>query len=273
VEACADLAEFIADPVGRWIAGNTWLYFYARPGFCGFILWGRPTRPDLERLVRVLEVELGSPSHVSLVDARRMEGADRRGFAMLAEYVRTNHVALGRAVTKLALVRPDGIVGAITSGFFGVTPPPYPVQIFEDRALAMAWLGVPDPDGALTELAHAEEDAAGTPLLRDLRALLEARLARATLPAAAKALGMSERSLQRRLGDHETTFQVELNHARVRVAKRMLRETDAKLTEIADDVGCASLASFSGLFRRATGMSPSLWREQHRSGRRSPLAR
>jgi AraC-like DNA-binding protein len=267
VEACADLAEFMADPVGRCIAGRTWLYFYAQPGFCGFIVWGRPTQTDLERLVHVLEVELGSPSHVSLVDARRVEGADPRGFAVLERYVRTNHQALGRAVQKLAIVRPDGIVGAITSGFFGVTPPPYPVAIFEDRAGAVAWLEVADADVALAALAREEERAAGAPLLRDLRALLESHLDRATLPAAAKSLGMSERSLQRRLGDHETTFQAEVNHARLRVAKRLLRETDAKLTQIAHDVGCASLASFSSLFRRATGESPSEWRDRHRAAR------
>jgi AraC-like DNA-binding protein len=260
VQACADLAEFLADPVGRCFAGKTWLYFYAQPGFCGFIVWGRPSHSDLERLVRVLEVELGSPEHVSLVDARRVEGADPRGFAVLEHYVRTHHVALGRAVKKLAIVRPDGLVGAITSGFFGVTPPPYPVEIFEDRARAVRWLDVANGDAALEDLAREERRAGGSPLLRDLRAILEARPGNATLASAAKSLGMSDRSLQRRLGDHDTTFQAEVNHARVRIAKRLLRESDAKLTQIAHDVGCASLASFSALFRRATGETPSAWR-------------
>lgn len=272
MQACADLAEFLADPVGRCIAGQSWLYFYAQPGFCGFIVWGRPTQPDLERLVQVLAIELGSPAHVSLVDVRRVEGADPRGFAVLEHYVKSHHEALGLAVTKLAIVRPDGIVGAITSGFFGVTPPPYPVEIFEDRARAMAWLDVPNGIEALADLAREEERAAGAPLLRDLRAIVESKLAQdsaagATLAGAAKSLGMSERSLQRRLGDHDTTFQAEVNRARVRIAKRLLRETDAKLTQVAHDVGCASLASFSALFRRATGETPSAWREQHRRGR------
>ena len=263
MEACADLSEFLERPVGRCFAGRTWLYFYAQPGFCGFIVWGRPSQTDLERLVRVLEVELGAPEHVSLVDARRVEGADPRGFAVLEHYVKSHHEALGRAVKKLAIVRPDGLVGAITSGFFGVTPPPYPVGIFEDRAKAITWLEIPEVGAALVELAREEERAAGSPLLRDLRTLVETNLEGATLGSAARSLGMSERSLQRRLGDHDTTFQAELNHARVRIAKRLLRETDASLTRIAHDVGCASLASFSALFRRATGEPPSAWREQH----------
>ena len=267
MEPCADISAFLADPVGRCVAGRTWLYFYAQPGFCGFLVWGRPTQLDLERLVRVLEVELGSPEHVSLVDARRVEGADPRGFKVLEQYVNTHHEALGRAVKKLAIVRPDGLVGAITSGFFGVTAPPYPVAIFEDRAKAVAWLDVPNGSAALAELAREEERAAGSPLLRDLRTIIEAKLESATLAKAAKALGMSERSLQRRLGDHHTTFQAEVNHARVRIAKQLLRDTDVNLTQIAHDVGCASLGSFSSLFRRATGEPPSAWRDRHASPR------
>lgn len=262
VEACADLAEFVAAPVGRCFAGRTWLYFYPHEGLCGFVVWGHPSREDLERLVSVLAVEIGAPPHVSLVDARRLEGADPRGFAVLEQYVRAHHEALGRAVERLALVRPDGLVGAITSGFFGVTPPPYPVSVFEDRESAARWLGVRNPDALLASLAREEARAAGSPLLRDLRALLESRLDRATLASAAKTLGLSERSLQRKLGEHGTTFVAELNQARVRVAKRLLRDSDAKLTQIAHDVGCASLASFSALFRRATGRTPSAWRTE-----------
>ena len=56
----------------------------------------------------------------------------------------------------------------------------------------------------------------------------------------------------------------EVNRARVRLAKRLLRESDAKLTQIAHDVGCASLASFSALFRRATGATPSEFRAKTR---------
>lgn len=267
MEACAEITDFVANPVGRCFAGRTWLYFYPQPGFCGFLVWGLPTQSDLEGLARVLEVELGSKAHVSLVDARRVEGADPRGFAVLEQYVRTHHVALGRAVSKLAIVRPDGLAGAITSGFFGVTPPPYPVSIFEDRAEALAWLDVPNRSAALAELARHEDLATGSPLLRQLRALIDGKLDDATLAVAAKVLGMSERSLQRKLGDHGTTFQAELNDARVRLAKHLLRETNASLTQIAQDVGCASLASFSTLFRRATGEPPSAWRDQHGTAR------
>lgn len=266
MRACVDLAELIASPVGRCISGPTWLYFYPRIGLCGFVVWGRPGPDDLEALVRVLHVELGAPPHVALVDARRVEGVDPRGFAVLERYVREQHAALARAVERLAVVRPGGLVGAVTAGFFGVTPPPYPVELFDDRARAIEWLGVPDAASVLAEIAEEEARASSAPpLLRDLSAFLETSLSDAvTLARAARALGMSERSLQRKLGEHGTTFQDELAGARVRVAERLLRDGDAPLTQIAFETGCASLASFSAAFRRRTGETPSAFRARAR---------
>jgi AraC-like DNA-binding protein len=269
MEACADIAEFLRAPVGRCIAGRSWLYFYASDAFCGFLLWGKPMQEDVERLVRVLRVELDRAPHVSLVDARRVEDADPRGFRVLEKYVRAHAAALEKCVERLAIVRPEGLLGAVTAGFFGIAPQPYPVKLFDDREKAAAWLGVRDAKRVLGDIAHEETRAAGVaPLLRDVRALLESRLDRATLADAAKAIGMSERTLQRKLGEHDTTFAAEVNQARVRVAKRLLREGDAKLTQVALEVGCASLPSFSALFRRATGETPSAWRARVRRTRR-----
>lgn len=263
MQPCADLAAFSRDPIGKTIAGRSWLYFYFDATFCGFLVWGKPTQADLERLVKVLAVELGKPAHVALVDARRVEGAEPRGFRVLERYVREHEEALGRAVEKLAIVRPDGLLGAVTAGFFGIAPQPYPVKLFDDRSAAVRWLGVRDATKALGELARAEEDAIGVdPLLRDVRAAIEDALDRATLARVAKTLGLSERTLQRKLESHDTTFQAEVNAARVRVAKRLLRETDMKLGAIALEIGCASLASFSALFRRATGEAPSELRKK-----------
>jgi AraC-like DNA-binding protein len=264
VKPCADAREFAAHPVGRCISGESWLYFYPRDELCGFLLWGEPSETDMQRLVHVLAVELGRSSHVALVDARRVVNAAPGAFAVLEAYVRENAESLGRAVLRLALVRPEGMPGAVTAGFFGVAPQPYPVNVFDDRASALAWLGGSDLEDVI---ASEEARATGTPpLLRDLRALLEGRLTRdPSLEPIARALGIAERSLQRKLAEHGTTFQGEVNQARVRVAKRLLAETDAKLTHVASEVGCASLPSFSGLFRRATGETPSGYRARARA--------
>lgn len=262
VRPCADLVEFLAAPVGQCFGGPTFLYFYPTDEFCGAILWDRPSRDDMERLTILFKNELGRRPHVSLIDARHVTETDPYAFDILARYVRDHGAELGRAVKKLAIVRPEGLMGAVTAGFFGVVPPPYDVQLFDERGSALKWLGVPE---AAAVLETEEGRARGSPpLLRDLHAFLEQSLDGASLDAAAKTLGTSARSLQRRLGELGTTFQGELNTVRVGVAKRLLTDTDVKLTRIALDVGCASLASFSGMFRRATGETPSAFRERRR---------
>lgn len=72
--------------------------------------------------------------------------------------------------------------------------------------------------------------------------------------------------MQRNLGVANTTFQHELDAARIRLARRLLTESDSALTEIAYDIGCASPQHFSSLFRRVVGEAPSAWRA--RQGRR-----
>jgi AraC-like DNA-binding protein len=47
---------------------------------------------------------------------------------------------------------------------------------------------------------------------------------------------------------------------RVERAKRLLRESDLPITEIADRIGCASHSHFSVLFHRVTGVSPRQFR-------------
>src|ERR1041384_6999543 len=88
----------------------------------------------------------------------------------------------------------------------------------------------------------------GSSLVR-LRGWLDEHVADATLASAARALARSRRSLQRDLHRAGTSFRTELLEARVRHAKRLLIHTEASLTEIAHDVGCASLQHFSLMFR------------------------
>ncbi len=261
MEPCPSLTEFLAQPLGRCIWGRTWLYFYRDEGLCGFTLWDKPAPADLEELARVLVVELDRAPHVSLVDAHAVTWVDPRGFLVLERYVRAHEAALKRAVRRLALVRPEGMLGAVTAGFFGVAPQPYPVKVCRERRAALEWLGVPDAAAAAEELTTAERWTTQHPAtLGELRAWLEGHLEHATLPEAARALGLSERTLQRRLGDHRATFLEEVSRARVAVAQRLLETTQMQLTAIALEVGCASPQSFSALFRRVAGVTPTAWR-------------
>jgi AraC-like DNA-binding protein len=78
----------------------------------------------------------------------------------------------------------------------------------------------------------------------------------------ARALGLSTRTLQRRLREADTTFQGEVLSARVRMAQRCMLESDASLTAIALDTGFTSPQHMATVFRRLVGQTPSAWRSE-----------
>jgi AraC-like DNA-binding protein len=264
----ASLDQFERDPAGKYLAGERYVHFCAAPTLWGLVLWGRPTEADALAIYRSLPLEFQAPSipHAALIDASRLEGGEPAAFTRVERFVSKYEETLRTWIVRLAMVRPGGLAGAIVAGAEALIRFPYPVSIFEDVHSALAWLAPTigpslSPQALASEIAGAQEQASGTPaLLRALRVHLEAHLDRPTLADAASALAMSERSLQRKLSEAGTTLQEEIAGARVRVAKRMLAEPSARLTEVAISVGCASLQHFSALFKRVTGASPSAWR-------------
>lgn len=76
----------------------------------------------------------------------------------------------------------------------------------------------------------------------------------------ARRLGMSGRTLQRRLSERGVSYQSVVDESRRRLARRMLRETDSSLVEIAFMTGFAEQSSFSRAFRRWEGQTPRSYR-------------
>jgi len=271
----ATLEDFGRDPVGRYVSDATYVHFCARPSLWGVLLWGRPTSSDARRLGRSLVYELAPPAepHVSIVDASRLESGDDGAFRALEHYVLHYGELLSQWVKRLAVVRPRGLFGAVVAGAYEVIHRPYPVAVFDDALLALEWLDLPgdapavSPRAMVTTLSELYDSATGTPrLVQSLRGLLDSRLAGLTLRDASRALGVSSRSLQRKLLSAGTTYQAEMTGARVRASMRLL-EGDAALTAIALDSGFASPQSFNAAFRRSTGISPSAWRQRRREER------
>ena len=249
------------------MAGPTYAHFCVGPSLWGVTLWGRPNEDDAVQLGRTLVLELAPPAepHVSLVNASRLVGGDVGAFALLERYMSRHAEALAKFVQRLALVRPSGLEGAIVAGAYDVVKRPYEVSVFGGVESALEWLGVADRSAVAGALAKMHADASSTPpVLGALRSWLDAHLADPAIADAAIALALSERSLQRKLQEHDATFQEEVAEARVRAAKRLLSGGDASLTAIAIEVGCASPQHFSALFRRLTGESPSAWRARAR---------
>jgi AraC-like DNA-binding protein len=93
------------------------------------------------------------------------------------------------------------------------------------------------------------------------RALVEAFRARPpTLAGLAKRLGVSERTLQRRLHEEGTSLQALTEDVRHELSLEYLRDPSLSVGEVGGRLGYSSLAAFSRAFRRWRGVSPAAHR-------------
>ncbi|HHQ49020.1 MAG TPA: AraC family transcriptional regulator [Acidobacteria bacterium] len=123
-------------------------------------------------------------------------------------------------------------------------------------------LPVTTPDEA-APLRHDPDDlqaltGLSSELLRTLPAYLPER--GPTIRRLATALGISVRTLQRRLDLLGTSWTRILERARFLRAQELLRDTDLKAAEIAMEVGYSHASSFCRSFRKLAGVSPSEYR-------------
>lgn len=106
-----------------------------------------------------------------------------------------------------------------------------------------------------------ESGALGSGLERSLRGCLRELLPRGRFGAAkvASTLGMSERSLHRRLRELGSSYQGVVDMFRREEAERLLLDGRKDMTEIAHRLGFADQSAFSRAFRRWTRMAPRDW--------------
>jgi AraC-like DNA-binding protein len=79
----------------------------------------------------------------------------------------------------------------------------------------------------------------------------------------ARRLGISVRSLHRRLADHGLTFQALTEDTRRDLAEGLLRDERYALSEIAFLTGFSEQSSFNRAFKRWSGETPASFRRQH----------
>lgn len=266
MKLAADVESFLDDPVGRYVSGHGWVHFCAGPALWGAILWGRAERENLTRLFEVVEQTLQrAGEHVSLLDIRGLEHVDLAGFSLVGRYVKKHRGTLAQRVIRHAVIRSETLVGAVAAGSYEIFAPPYPVSLFTDFPEAIAWLDPPMEPNALGGVSLLCDNAAGVPpLVARLRATVATDLVEADLSRAASRMGMSARTLQRRLKEAGTTFRAELDVTRVHAAQHRMLHTTEPLTHIAVDLGFSTLQNFSRQFRRVAGETPSGWRERVR---------
>jgi AraC-like DNA-binding protein len=267
----SSVSDFLANPIGRYYRGRRHAVFAHSPTLLGFVCWGRPDVEDVRELLRLCEIGLrpGTVRHRWLVDVRGLELVEPGTFALFLEYTHKNRETLRQNIVRQAQLRPEGLVGAIISGFSHLAKLSYPERVFGDVEEALTWLGVESREGIelLAELDAIRNVACESyAVVGRLRHELEAAGTLAVEDAALR-LGLSTRSLQRALRLAGTTYRMELKAFWIRRAQELLRQGDRNLTWIAAEVGFSSVQHFATAYRRAIGDTPSAWRARHRDPR------
>lgn len=110
---------------------------------------------------------------------------------------------------------------------------------------------------------HCDMVLEKTPSSRtDIRVLVEGKIAdrlstgQANIEIIARDLGMSSRTLARRLSEVDTTYQKVLSNLRRALAERYLHDGGMTQSEISFLLGYSDVSSFAAAFKRWTGRSP-----------------
>ncbi len=230
---------------------------------------GRFDADDQRALVPLLDAIRTFPTHAAIYDTSRVEEVVPEAFVDLERVFRARYQDR-LAVEKVAVVAPkSGVLRALAAGIFALLEPPFPVATFASLEESLAWVGRDARDQDLLALAEREaialkEDAFDAVVA----AWLAAHVGEIEVERCARDVGVSVRTLQRRLAERGTSFEHEANAARVRVAEARL-ETEAPLTEIAYAAGFSSPQRFASVFRKLKGETPSEARARMRVAPRS----
>jgi AraC-like DNA-binding protein len=105
-------------------------------------------------------------------------------------------------------------------------------------------------------------------IVAQVRAAIIGNLAqdRVRLASIASELGLSPRTLQRKLSDAGASFQQVLDAARHALAQDYLRQRGLSLADIAFLLGYQEQSAFTHAFREWAGMNPGAWRERALAG-------
>ena len=244
--------------------GRCFMYWQDGTRALGTVLWGHPREADIEQMIPFFEVGAKPcfKGHASFVDGRRLESIDMLAFGKLLAYLTRRRHAWGPNIGRQAILHPAGFIGVVVAGALHVARPPYPFKSFEDDERgAFEWCGV----RRLAKVYRAQIDAvcAVPEIVRAVREALREgpRLKNAEI---AQRLGVSERTLQRRLEAAGTSLRAEHELHQSRSIEQLLAGTDLTLDAIAAMSGFHSASHLVRRFRQTHGQTPGEWRARHR---------
>ncbi len=206
------------------------------------------------------------------VDDRSGDYDDEEEFtvAVVVNLVRRAAGASWRPLEMHWRVRPSAAI--IASPLFEGTRHVFPHHAMA-VTIASALLDRPMPTAALPRAIdvaawHEERPPVEfASIMREVIHVVSPRDGHPRIESAATALGLSVRTLQRRLSDHGLTFDQLVKTMRLGMAAELLQRTDTKIIGIALDLGYSDHAHFTRAFHKWSGFSPMEYRRRHRAER------
>jgi AraC-like DNA-binding protein len=217
-----------------------------------------------------LEIDaLDNDAHAVRVRAPRPMPAQALEFTLAAVFSRLRYVSGGSfAPRMLGLPVPRPASDTVRKRLYGLSPVyqhPCAEMLIDRQSWQMptrsADAFLHDTLKALAGKLHLARPGDSS-VERALRARLRDALAQGRADAARMAvlLGVSERTLQRRLTELGRSFSDVVEDFRREEAARLLARPGMHLVEVAGRLGYAEQTSFTRAFRRWTGTTPGAWR-------------
>jgi AraC-like DNA-binding protein len=261
--ARVELTALSAASLGVYVRSRGFALAVTASGFTATFAWGALDIAEGQRLAAAWETTFARAQHDALIDITLLTTVDPAVFVHMRDFLEAHRSERARVVRRQAVIASGGLGSSIVSGYLSIFPPPYEMRLFFDRREGLEWLGQAHLHDELEAIGASPADDV---LLRLREWLDGAPLEELSLGVAAKSLGVTARTLQRRLAAANTRFPQEVARAQVARAERLMSDPQRKLSDIALEVGCATPSAFSDLFRRVTGESPRRWRARQRPG-------
>ncbi|QJC53165.1 AraC family transcriptional regulator [Paenibacillus albicereus] len=194
--------------------------------------------PLLQALTLAFLLELGRKGTGKPLRARSVELAEMSGDVAALEAYFGCAIRIGGARSRLTLSRGDLDLPFVTSNeeLLDILTPALK-QTLDERTVRQ-----PAADQALRAIKRSLPDG------------------RPSIQTAAKTLGLSSRTLQRRLADEGTSFKLLVDEARRELARAYLADARIEIKDIAFRIGFEDSSSFYRAFRRWENATPADWR-------------
>ena len=256
----SDAEDYFDKPFDSYYLGRRFFAAAFRPDIFTLVAWGRIDVPDFKELELILRAKnlQRHKNRRQFVCHQSVESISVASMTQCLNLMKA-YPAYQAGIKSEALCRGPGIVGMMTEGFYRIGGMPFPAKTFVSKQEALDWLAPEVPTAPIIQGLDTWRSKLGPntdPFLGQLKAILFESQFRIGLPEVARQLGISSRSLQRRVQNVGTRFDGELNTLRMSVAEERLSESNLDIQELAAELNYATASAFISAFKRFHGLTP-----------------